>query len=353
MVDEVLARAAARAERASDEAVAAAGADGSTASASSAFELAATGDVIPVSDPSSLLKGHGTRARGESLIASVVGRVERVNRLVAVRALRSRYVAQVGDVVVARVRELTGARWRLDAGARHDVSLPVAAAALPGAGGQRRVGAEDELAMRAALVEGDLVSAEVHAVHADGGAALTARGARYGRLAEGALVVVPSALVRKTRRQARAVEVAVGGAKPDVRSASNSTASEPQGASSTVTLDLVIGANGWIWAGPHRDLPAAPQDATPGSDPGPFALRDGRPLGGPAVPPPRETRLAVAAVLQGARALAALGAPVDPDALVQAVQVAVDAGVAPQDMGREGYLRTLAEEVLGKEKSDD
>ena len=37
------------------------------------------------------------------MIASVCGVVERVNKLISVRSLKSRYVPKIGDVVVARV----------------------------------------------------------------------------------------------------------------------------------------------------------------------------------------------------------------------------------------------------------
>ena len=46
---------------------------------------------------------------GADLVATTPGVVEHVNKLVAVRALRARYAAEVGDVVVGRVTEV-GAR---------------------------------------------------------------------------------------------------------------------------------------------------------------------------------------------------------------------------------------------------
>lgn len=47
---------------------------------------------------------------GERLVATACGVVERVNKLVSVRTLRSRYGAEVGDVVVGRVTEVRPAR---------------------------------------------------------------------------------------------------------------------------------------------------------------------------------------------------------------------------------------------------
>ena len=58
---------------------------------------------------------------------------------------------------------------------------------LPG-GELRRRSAEDELAMRKYLQEGDLISAEVQNVHNDGASALHTRSLKYGKLSQGALI---------------------------------------------------------------------------------------------------------------------------------------------------------------------
>jgi exosome complex RNA-binding protein Rrp4 len=51
-------------------------------------------------------RGHGTMVVGDQLVATVCGVVQRVNKLVTVRTVRSRYSAEVGDVVVGRVVEV-------------------------------------------------------------------------------------------------------------------------------------------------------------------------------------------------------------------------------------------------------
>ena len=58
-------------------------------------------------------RGHGTYQLDNKLIASVSGVVEQVNKLVTVKSLRSRYQADVGDVVVGRITEVS-----IDASAR-------------------------------------------------------------------------------------------------------------------------------------------------------------------------------------------------------------------------------------------
>src|SRR5690348_4004035 len=78
------------------------------------------------------LRGHGTYVQDGALTASVAGIVERVNKLVTVRTLRSRYTGEVGDVVVGRVREVGSKRWRVDVGSRQDAVLMLSSVNLEG-----------------------------------------------------------------------------------------------------------------------------------------------------------------------------------------------------------------------------
>ena len=48
-------------------------------------------------------RGHGVYVNDGKMIASVCGVVERINKLISVKPLKSRYVAKIGDVVVGRV----------------------------------------------------------------------------------------------------------------------------------------------------------------------------------------------------------------------------------------------------------
>ena len=50
--------------------------------------------------------GHGTFIDQESVISSVAGTIERVNKLVSVRAIRTRYNPEVGDLIVGRITEV-------------------------------------------------------------------------------------------------------------------------------------------------------------------------------------------------------------------------------------------------------
>lgn len=148
----------------------------------------------------SILRGKGTvasRADG-SLVASVCGVVERVNKLVSVRPLRSRYAAHAGDVIVGRVTEIQGKRWKLDIQSTQEARLDLSAVHIPG-DHQRRHTAEDELGMRNILREGDLVAAEVQSVFHDGTVALQTRSRRFGLLKEGQVVKVAPTLVKRQK----------------------------------------------------------------------------------------------------------------------------------------------------------
>jgi len=143
------------------------------------------------------LRGHGTCATPDGrLLATLAGTVERVDALVSVRALAARYAGEVGDVVVGRVVDVGAKRWRVVVRARADAVLLLSSVNLAG-GVQRRRTAEDQLNMRAFFAEGDAVSAEVHALFADGSLSLHARSLEYGRLENGALVLVPPGLVAR------------------------------------------------------------------------------------------------------------------------------------------------------------
>lgn len=41
------------------------------------------------------------------MYSSIVGRVERINKLITVKPLKSRYMPQVGDVVIGRVQSIS------------------------------------------------------------------------------------------------------------------------------------------------------------------------------------------------------------------------------------------------------
>lgn len=77
-------------------------------------------------------RGHGTYVNGDEIKASVAGVMEKVNKLISIRPLKSRYVGEIGDVVVARVTEVQQKRWKVHTNSRLDSILFLAAVNLPG-----------------------------------------------------------------------------------------------------------------------------------------------------------------------------------------------------------------------------
>jgi len=169
------------------------------------------------------MRGHGTFVDGDEVVASVAGVIERVNKLVTVRALRTRYNPEVGDLVIGRITEVQPRRWKVDANARQDAILMLSSVNLPG-GVQRRKLETDELQMRNFFEEGDLLVAEVQAFFADGAMSLHTRSLKYGKLRNGQLVSVPPVLVRRLKSH---------------------FCSLPSG------VDLILGLNGYIWISKH------------------------------------------------------------------------------------------------------
>ena len=142
------------------------------------------------------MKGHGTYVEGNLLVSSVAGVAKRVNRLINVRAASHRYKGEIGDVVVGRITDTAGKRWKVDIGSAQDAVLMLSSVVLPG-GIQRRRTAADQLQMRDLFVEGDLVSAEIQNFYNDGAVSLHTRSLKYGKLENGQLVVVPCYLVKR------------------------------------------------------------------------------------------------------------------------------------------------------------
>jgi exosome complex component RRP4 len=281
-------------------------------------EAVVPGDLLATAE-AGLLRGHGTIERGarpaadndeeadrqpsatvasSNLYASVAGLVSRVNKLVAVRALRARYTPDVGDVVVGRVTELANKRWKLDIGARQDAILLLSAIQLPG-GALRRRTQSDELQMREFFVEDDLAVAEVQQFFSDGAVALHTRSSRYGRLGPGQLVCVPPALVR--RGKTAFVQLA------------------------PLDLELVLAANGMLHLHPY-DPVQAHVTPTSSSETDPDA---------PPLPPPPVTdthRRQMARCTAAICALRAVFAYIGPASILQVYHDSERLQLAPPDM---------------------
>ncbi|XP_056603123.1 exosome complex component RRP4 [Triplophysa dalaica] len=159
-------------------------------------QLVVPGEVI--TSDTGFMRGHGTYMDEDRLTASVAGEVERVNKLICVKPLKTRFNGEVGDVIVGRVTEVQQKRWKVETNSRLDSVLLLSSVNLPG-GELRRRSAEDELAMRDYLQEGDLISAEVQSIFSDGALSLHTRSLKYGKLGQGVLVQVSPSLVKRQK----------------------------------------------------------------------------------------------------------------------------------------------------------
>merc|ERR1712212_1331899 len=180
------------------------------------------GDVI--TKDAGFMRGHGTYMKNGTLYASVAGSIQRVNKLISVTPLKTKYQGEIGDVIVGRITEVQQKRWKVDCNGRLDALLSLSSVNLPG-GELRRRGAEDELSMRKYLQEGDLISAEVQNIYHDGSLSLHTRSLKYGKLGQGCLLKVSPSLIKRRKTHFHQL---------------------PCGAS------IILGNNGFIWISPVR-----------------------------------------------------------------------------------------------------
>ncbi|XP_059151803.1 exosome complex component RRP4-like isoform X1 [Physella acuta] len=184
------------------------------------------GDIITAD--TGFMRGHGTYMDEDCLHASVAGSVERVNKLISVRPLKTRYNGEIGDVVIGRIIEVAQRKWRVETHSRMDSILMLSSVNLPG-GELRRRSEEDEKMMRNYLKEGDLISAEVQNVMSDGCLSLHTRSLKYGKLGQGTLVKVSPSLI--LRRKTHFHNLPVG-------------------------ASVILGNNGYIWITPTEHVEA-------------------------------------------------------------------------------------------------
>lgn len=198
-------------------------------------------DLLPSSEPSlskitvpgetvtsdaQFMRGHGTYTLdGESGIhASLMGSVSRVNKLLSVTPLKSRYIPEIGDLVIGVIKEVALKKWKVDINAKTDATLQLASINLPG-GIQRRKTGTDELQMRTFFQEGDLLLAEVQSYFQDGSVSLHTRSLKYGKLRDGQFLKIRNGIVARAKQ-------------------------------STIQLgpvDLILGVNGYSFISKHSD----------------------------------------------------------------------------------------------------
>ncbi|KAG0301902.1 exosome non-catalytic core subunit rrp4 [Dissophora globulifera] len=200
--------------------------DGLEGAAESAMKDPTLHVVTPgelITSDTAFMRGHGTYIEQEKVLSSVAGVVDRVNKLISVRPLHTRYTGEIGDVVVGRITEVAQKRWKVDLNARLDGILMLSSVNLPG-GVQRRKQESDELQMRTFFMEGDLVVAEVQNFFADGAYSIHTRSLKYGKLRNGSFISVSPGLVQRSKSHFHSLSCGV---------------------------DVILGLNGYIWVSAH------------------------------------------------------------------------------------------------------
>jgi len=155
--------------------------------------------VVPgeiICEAAGFMRGHGTYIENGNLVASVAGIVERVNKFICVRPLKSRFTGDVGDVIVGRITEVQQKRWKVDVQGRQEAILLLSAIDLPGDVRRRRT-VQDQLQMRSLYVENDMISAECQQIQSDAISLHTRL--KYGKLSYGLCVTVCPTLIRRTK----------------------------------------------------------------------------------------------------------------------------------------------------------
>ncbi|KTW28141.1 hypothetical protein T552_02000 [Pneumocystis carinii B80] len=180
-----------------------------------------------ITDDPQFMRGHGTYTDEKNIVyGSVAGTVQRVNKLISVKPLRSRYLPEIGDLVVGKIVKVGHKRWKVDIGSKQDAILMLSSINLPG-GILRRKSETDELQMRTFFSEGDLLVAEVQTFYSDGGVSLHTRSLKYGKLRNGLFIQVPSNLIMRSNVHLYNL---------------------PNG------TDVILGTNGYIWVSKHIEI---------------------------------------------------------------------------------------------------
>lgn len=246
------------------------------------------------------------------VVATLCGVVERVNKLVYVRVMRSRYKPETGDIIIGRVIEVVQKRWKLEINFSQDAVLMLSSMNLPD-DIQRRRNADDELNMRSILEENDVICAEVRGLQHDGTLQLQARSQKYGKLQRGQLLTVPAYLVKRRKSHFHHLE--------------------------QYGVDLILGCNGFVWVGEHvetRDDMVVDKDNSSAA-----VVEEGERYS-----TPLEVRQHISRIANAVRLLSYLGFCLSIEVIMDTVESSAAANVQINEMlGAEFYVQTAEREV--------
>jgi exosome complex component RRP4 len=191
----------------------------------------------------------------------------------------------------------------------------------------RKRTAVDELNIRTFFTEGDLLVAEVQAIHQDGSASLHTRSLKYGKLRNGCFMAVSGAGgggsarkggVARSRRQVFTINTGRGGGE----------------------VDVILGVNGYIWISKHVEA---------AKDVGINRLEESvskEIYSSQNDEIPTETRREIARISGCIRALIEAGKRVDEDMIVKAYDASLDLDEEEMGLGGEYLAGDKARRVV-------
>lgn len=99
------------------------------------------GDLI--TDDQGYLRGHGCYIKDGSnddndegvtteLVSALAGSIERISKLITVKSVKSRYIGEVGDLIIGRISSVETKRWKVDINSQKNANLLLSSINLPG-----------------------------------------------------------------------------------------------------------------------------------------------------------------------------------------------------------------------------
>jgi len=161
------------------------------------------------------LPGEGAHREGENVVASRFGLAEELGKLIKVISIFGAFIPRRGNVVIARVVDLTFHGWLLDIDGASSSFLPIEES-------PRFISKND---MDQYLGIGDVIAAKIWAVKAKG-SDLTLKGKGLGKLEGGFIFrVIPSRVPRVIGREGSMINLI----------------------KDKTGCNITVGQNGWIW----------------------------------------------------------------------------------------------------------
>ena len=161
------------------------------------MDLTFPGEII--SDESKgFMPGLGTYSVNGKIVASNLGYIKTIDKLINVVSENIPYKPDQGDIIVGRITSVEKGFWKANVNNKREGVLNIVNINLP-KGEQRKRNYEDTLQMKNYFEENTLFSGEVLSLNSDGGMSLQTRNLKYGKLKNGMMIKVNPNLIMKMK----------------------------------------------------------------------------------------------------------------------------------------------------------